>query len=203
MTFSRPPSTAFSTQMFASSPTHQQRLNSGQSSLQSSPLSRSKRTNSDYDCQTKKVKDHTQYDSPNPEANMTLESIDLEQYPQFHHPDGGIIQFTPIGNIRSMVNPATNQVERLIENNSKFDLTQTQNGIDGYKIFLGDSSNGGQHVHGASCSTTACGGNDQCAEPYMANGYAQFSSHAGCCGDDYDCDSDLDFDDDDHDCHMH
>lgn len=180
---------------FASLPLHQQRLFSGQNALNSSPNQRVKRRNSDSSYNTKKIKDKTIYDSPTPQQSMSLDTINLDEYPQFHHPDGGIIQFTPIGNIRSILNPATNQIERSIESNSKFNLNDIDKGIDGYKIFLGtDCSNSGcNHV---DCTSTE-------AESYMSNGYSNYYSNPmGCHGDDYDCDSDFD-DDSDCDMHMH
>lgn len=181
---------------FTSSPIHQQRLFSGQNALNSSPGQRSKRRNSDSSYNTKKLKEKTIYDSPNQPQSLSLDTINLDEYPQFHHPDGGIIQFTPIGNIRSVLNPNTNQVERSIESNSKFNLNDIDKGIDGYKIFLGkDCSNSG-------CNHVDCSPSNE-VETYMRNGYTTYYSNpSGCHGDDFDCDSDFD-DDSDCDMHMH
>lgn len=197
MTFSESRNAFKADMSFASSPIHHQRMYAGQTALNASPCHRSKRRNSDSSYNVKKVKEKTVYDSPSPSPlqGLSLETIDLSEYPQFHHPDGGIIQFTPIGNVRSIVNPQTNQVERAIETSSKFNLNDVDRGIDGYKIFLG------KDCSGAGCSHADCSSTNE-AESYMRNGYASFYSNpAGCYGGDYDCDSD--FDEDDCDVQMH
>lgn len=125
-----------------------------------------------------------------PVEQLTLENIDLSEYPQFNHPNGGIIQFTPIGNIRTIVGD-DNVVQRVIEKESTFDMNHTDRGIDGYRLYLGEDNKFAKET-----------------ESYMRDGYVGNtngapSSHyhnpgsCGCCnGSDYDCDSDLDDDDD-------
>lgn len=169
--------------------------------LSNSPLvsaSRCKRRNSESDDRVKKLKHFSStpaLSSGVPADQLTLQNINLEEYPKFNHPDGGIIQFTPIGNIRTYMNDC-NVVQRTIEKNSSFDLNQTDRGIDGYKLYLG------------SVSMDSSPSNE--IETYMRNGYGSnipvHSSHydnpacctSSCCASnfDYDCDSDLEDDDD-------
>ncbi|GMM30469.1 hypothetical protein DAMA08_032140 [Martiniozyma asiatica (nom. inval.)] len=178
---------------FSASPIHRQRILNAQSQNSST---RSKRVNSDSDEYNKKVKDDrfTNFNSGNiPTEKLTLENINLEEYAKFNHPDGGIIQFTPIGNIRTFINDA-NIVQRVIEHNSTFDLAQTDRGIDGYKIFLGNSHDHG-HGHGHGCHD--CSPSKE-TESYMRSGYenSYYVNPSSCMNFDYDCDSDLDDDED-------
>lgn len=169
--------------------------------LSNSPLaksSRCKRRNSESDEKMKKLKHFASSPSLSsniPNDQLTLQNINLEEYPKFNHPDGGIIQFTPLGNIRTYMNDS-NLVQRTIEKNSTFDLNQIDRGIDGYKLYLG--------------SVTMDSSPSNEIETYMRNGYSDnaFSRNthydnpaccsSSCCAShfDYDCDSDLEDDDD-------
>ncbi|KAG0674324.1 Set1/Ash2 histone methyltransferase complex subunit ASH2 [Pichia californica] len=207
-------------------PIYQKNYQSSYSS--NSPLSKSrcKRRSSESEDSLKKVRYSSPIqDSLNSNSNnnsnnipineLNLQNINLEEYPKFNHPEGGIIQFTPIGNIRTFIGD-NNIVQRIIEKNSTFDLNKTDRGIDGYKLYLG------------SVSMDSSPSNE--IETYMRNGYAghnhtghdhashnhsthdhsynsnKISNHydnpagcsAGCCSSnfDYDCDSDLEDDDD-------
>lgn len=145
-----------------------------------------KRRSSEDGESLKKIKQTTCCSSDHiPVEQMTLENIDLSEYPQFNHPDGGIIQFTPIGNIRTFL-ADNNVVQRVIEKESTFDLNQTDRGIDGYRLYLGGDNRFSKETEG-----------------YMRAGYNEPLSHyhnpgsCACCNDfDYDCDSDLEDDDD-------
>lgn len=166
--------------------------------------SRCKRRNSESENSIKKVKNS----SPNssminnndiPIDQLNLQNINLEEYPKFNHPEGGIIQFTPIGNIRTFVSD-NNVVHRTIEKESSFDLNKTDKGIDGYTIYLG-------HNSALPVSLDSSPSNE--IESYMRNGYRELAykqpttyyhnpvgCSGGCCTGniDYDCDSDLDDD---------
>lgn len=149
----------------------------------STSSTRSKRRNSESEDAFKKVKQITEAQNSIPTDQLTLENINLDEYAQFNHPDGGIIQFTPIGNIRTYVT-ANNTIQRTIEQNSAFDLNKTDRGIDGYRLYLGKD-----------IDLSASPSNE--IEGYMRSGYnAHGSGNCGCCQDDYDCDSDLEDDDD-------
>lgn len=147
---------------------------------------RCKRRSSEDENTMKKTKHFTGNNAQAiPTDQLNLDNINLEEYPKFNHPDGGIIQFTPIGNIRTFISD-NNVVNRIIEQNSTFDLNQTDRGIDGYKIYLGN------------VSMNPSPSNE--IETYMINGYSEskpsFVSSAPYGGNfDYDCDSDLDEDD--------
>lgn len=150
---------------------------------------RSKRTNSECDENFKKVKQIT--DSYNnsfnkniPVDQLTLDNINLDEFPKFNHPEGGIIQFTPIGNVRTFLSD-NNVMQRVIEKNSSFDINKTDRGIDGYKLYLGNNI----PVDSSPSNET---------ETYMRFGYSSNENAAcSCCHNfDYDCDSDLEDDDD-------
>lgn len=158
--------------------------------VNSSPCNntRIKRRNSDSRNSMKKVKQITNNNNNNiiiPIDQLTLDNINLEEYAKFNHPEGGIIQFTPIGNIRTFISD-NNIVQRIIEKNSSFDLNKTDRGIDGYKLYLGD--------------VTIDSSPSNEIENYMISGYSNNnhdSGNCGCCRNfDYDCDSDLEDDDD-------
>ncbi|VEU19309.1 DEKNAAC100426 [Brettanomyces naardenensis] len=102
------------------------------------PTTRVKRRSSDVEESSKKVKHPTamRHRTNIPAENLTLQNMDVGEYPKFEHPEGGIIQFTPVGNIRTFVSD-NNVVQRIVEKNSSFDLSKTDRGIDGYKLFLG------------------------------------------------------------------
>lgn len=162
-----------------------------------------KRRNSEDEHTLKKVKQLAdganagQGNGAVPVDQLTLENIDLNSYPKYNHPEGGIIQFTPIGNIRTFLSD-NNVLNRTIEKNSSFDISQTECGIDGYKLYLGN------------ISMDSSPSNE--IETYMRSGYNAPSSHptsyyhnpgaCACCTTssathfDYDCDSDLEDDDD-------
>ncbi|GMF37163.1 unnamed protein product [[Candida] boidinii] len=116
---------------------------------------------------------HTQrstqhYDHSNrSNLELTLENINLNEYPKFHHPDGGYIQFTPIGNIRTFLSD-NNVVQSIIEKKSSFDLNNLQNGIDGYKLYLGRATT---TTSTASNSNNLLNSPSSEAENYMRNGY--------------------------------
>lgn len=149
--------------------------------------SRCKRRTSETGESSKKVKQTTccTSDIISPEQ-MTLENINLSEYPQFNHPDGGIIQFTPIGNVRTFQSE-DHGIQTVIEKDSTFDLNHTDRGIDGYRLYLGEDNNFSKE-----------------AENYMKAGYSNQSNQhyhnpgsCACCNNfDYDCDSDLEDDDD-------
>ncbi|ODV86258.1 hypothetical protein CANARDRAFT_175182 [[Candida] arabinofermentans NRRL YB-2248] len=123
---------------FQQSPNHQQRLMNA--SAASTP-SRSKRRNSDSEHDWKKIKpvNSTDFDGQSiPTEQLTLENINLSEYAKFHHPDGGYIQSTPIGNIRTWMG-CNNVMNRTIEKNSTFDIKNLTHGIDGYKLHLTDN----------------------------------------------------------------
>lgn len=194
---------------------YQKKFSSNPNSNLNSPLSKSrcKRRSSESEDSLKK----TRFSSPNdisnnnnnnhniPIENLNLQNINLEEYPKFNHPEGGIIQFTPIGNIRTFITD-NNIVKRIIEEKSTFDLNKTECGIDGYKLYLG------------SVSMDSSPSNE--IETYMRVGYSNNHDHhdhhhdhshntisnhyhnpagcsGGCCSNfDYDCDSDLEDDED-------
>lgn len=116
-------------------------------------------------------------DSKRTKVTTPQKDVSKEEYPKFHHPDGGFIQFTPNGTIRTLV-INNEEVTHVQPHTSpeKFDLRQISHGIDGYKL--------------NSFSPTTS------VESYMLKGYSnvQYSDFNS-----YDCDSDLD-DDDDMDC---
>ncbi|KAH3662307.1 hypothetical protein OGAPHI_005557 [Ogataea philodendri] len=129
----------------------------------SSTPSRSKRRNSDYEDNFKKVKQGSlSSSSPIPREKLTLENINLNEYAKFHHPEGGFIQFTPIGNIRTWMGD-NNVVHKSIEKNSSFDLNNLSHGIDGYKLYLGESNDApAVQIDNSPSNET---------ENYMRNGY--------------------------------
>lgn len=150
---------------------------------------RSKRRVSDSDENFKKIKQITDHynNSLNgniPTNQLSLDNINLDEFPKFNHPEGGIIQFTPIGNIRTFLSD-NNVVQRVVEKNSTFDINKTDRGIDGYKLYLGSNI----PVDSSPSNET---------EAYMRFGYSSNENAAcSCCHNfDYDCDSDLEDDDD-------
>lgn len=188
----------------------QKLMENGSNSANSSSLHsnhrnvRCKRRNSESENEFKKVKqfngnfnNNSNTNNNIPQDQLNLDNIDLNEYPKFNHPDGGIIQFTPIGNIRTFLSD-NNIVHRTVEKNSTFDLNQRDCGIDGYKLYLG------------SISMDTSPSNE--IESYMINGYSNVNYNnsssssnintsyynnptSSCAANfDYDCDSDLDDD---------
>ncbi|OWB75738.1 hypothetical protein B5S31_g5697 [[Candida] boidinii] len=101
---------------------------------------------------------------------LTLENINLNEYPKFHHPDGGYIQFTPIGNIRTFLSD-NNIVQSIIEKKSSFDLNNLQNGIDGYKLYLGRPTTTTTSSSSQNNNNNQLNSPSSEAENYMRNGY--------------------------------
>ncbi|KAG7891010.1 hypothetical protein KL907_001518 [Ogataea polymorpha] len=129
----------------------------------SSTPTRPKRRNSDYEDNFKKVKQSpTTPSNKIPTEKLTLENINLNEYPKFHHPDGGFIQFTPIGNVRTWMGD-DNIVRKTIEKNSSFDLNKLNQGIDGYTLYLGDNRDSGIQIDSSPSNEV---------ENYMRVGYS-------------------------------
>lgn len=145
--------------------------------------------------------------------HLTLQNINLNEYPKFHHPDGGFIQFTPIGNVRTFLGD-NDVVQRIVEKNSTFDLSKTQCGIDGYKLFIGMHGFDEEYDHrypDKSCLKGVPLDNSPSneIENYMRAGYSSGSSGSGTDyydnksstaryydDDGFDDDDDADYDDD-------
>ncbi|ODV93237.1 hypothetical protein PACTADRAFT_35867 [Pachysolen tannophilus NRRL Y-2460] len=137
---------------------------------------RSKRRLSDDQEVTKKTRSEQEVEN----LNLNLNNDNCRSdYPTFIHPEGGYIQFTPEGNIRTFFkdNVRISQLEK--PSDSRFNLQNTHHGIDGYKLHLGNNSN------------TRDSGNS--VESYMTSGYSNggFGPVQS-----YDCDSDIDDDND-------
>ncbi len=147
---------------------------------------RAKRRNSDSDENFKRTKHASlfrkQATSNTSKDKLTLQNINLEEYPKFKHPNGGIIQFTPIGNIRTFTD-GFNVVQRVIEKDSSFDLSKTNCGIDGYALFFGshgfeDDATTSLPKYQQSCLKGVPMDNSPSneIEEYMRSGYAMNSS---------------------------
>ncbi|GME83939.1 unnamed protein product [Ambrosiozyma monospora] len=163
---------------------------------------RTKRRNSESESSAKKVKQTFVEHQTIPTSELTLENINLDEYPKFFHPDGGFIQFTPLGNIRTFMSD-NNVMQRVIEKKSTFDINNLTHGIDGYTLYLGNSG------FEAPCKNVSESSDDE-TENYMRNGYNNIispSSSVSCyndsaCGvscrtaDYYDADSDIEEDED-------
>lgn len=137
---------------------------------------RSKRRFSDDEDSFKKVRQtsHATRQPATPPQQLTLQNINLEEYGKFEHPDGGYIQFTPIGNVRTFTGD-NNMLHRIVEENSSFDLAKTDRGIDGYKLYIGN--------HGfeepASGVTIDCSPSNE-IEGYMRTGYQKPAADSSC-----------------------
>lgn len=167
-------------------PTHHNRNFGSRSSSALSTPKRGKRRNSDSDEGFKRTKQaslfHKQVNNGLPKENLTMQNIDLDEYPKFKHPNGGIIQFTPIGNIRTFAD-GENVVQRVIEKDSSFDLSKTDCGIDGYALFFGshgfeDDATTSLPKYQKSCLKGVPLDNSPSneIEEYMRNGYTMGSS---------------------------
>lgn len=110
--------------------------------MQSPPITtRIKRRFSNDEEETKKVKQQSECVTPQ-----------KQEYPVFHHPDGGLIRFTPDGIMRTIIDENNREITT-VEPTSKFDISNTSQGIDGYAL----------HISGANPGSDA--------ESYMAKGY--------------------------------
>ena len=157
---------------------------------QQQPQSRRvKRRNSEASEHFKKIKQTSGSYNQTPIDQLTLDNIDLSEYPKFNHPEGGIIQFTPIGNIRTFISD-NNIVNRVIEQNSTFDLNQTEKGIDGYKLYF-------EHVQMNTSPSNEIEGYMRTgySNPITSNSYYSNAPSSYPNNFDYDCDSDLEEDD--------
>lgn len=101
---------------------------------------------------TTKTKRRYSHDEPTPKKQQRSKLVSIDntndqkhidqlknQYPVFHHPDGGFIQFTPNGNIRTIFQD--NKQISIVETSSSFDLAHIDKGIDGYSVVNQDKFN--------------------------------------------------------------